>query len=157
MWGLEHTVLILTLCCFKLCLLTNESMRACFSMSSVEAGGYFGSGGGGEVCAQLLVLKLFSPIFESLCWMTTESHFGKQMQVLVCRKGSKLNFLLLLIPANQRSPGITLGCFLADLWKSFLCVESNIFITEILKSPLDYYDFLKCQAKGLALPFRNSS
>lgn len=109
------------------------------------------------MCAQLLVLKLFSPIFESLCWMTTQSPFGKQMQVLVCRKGSKLNFLLLLIPANQRSPGITLGCFLADLWKSFLCVESNIFITEILKSPLDYYDFLKCQAKGLALPFRNSS
>lgn len=112
-----------------------------------EPRGYFDAGGGGEVCAQLLVLKLFSPIFESLCWMTAQLPFGKGMQVLVCRKSSKLNCLLLLVHANQRTPVITLGCFLADLWKFFLCVESNIFIIEILKSPLGYYDFLKCQAK----------
>lgn len=79
------------------------------------------------MCAQLLVLKFFSPIFESLCWMTAQSPFGKGMQVLVCKKGSKLTFLLLLICANQRIPVITLECFLADLWESFLCVEINIF------------------------------
>lgn len=81
----------------------------------------------GEVCAQLLVLKLFSPIFESLCCMTAQVPFGKGMQVLVCRKGSKFTFLLLLICANQRTRVVTLGYFLADLCESFLRVESNIF------------------------------
>lgn len=121
-------------------------------MSNVEARGYFGAGGGRGVCAQLLVLKLFSPVFECLCWVTAQSFFGKRMQVLVCRKGSKLTCFIINTLKSENLCDFT-GLLPGRFVEIFPLCGKYHFIIEILKSQLGYYVFLTYQVKkALALP-----
>lgn len=143
MWGLEHTVLLSSrFAALRFVCLQMNWWEHIAVYLAWEPGSFWCKGGGGVVwCSMTLFwnnLKWFSNFNLSSCCLTAQSSFGKGIQIVVCRKGSKLAlffFFFKLIykiraySSEEQQIREALQLPWGRLWQICdLCVESNIFL-----------------------------